>query len=74
MERGKTMKMVRIKDEDYEVLKMIKTKEERTFVIVLSKAINYYAKVKRLTPWDKLPKKRQESMIKKAQDLVKAKS
>lgn len=61
---------VRITDEDYETLKLIKNKENWTFQYTLSKAINFFAKVKRLTPWDNLPKSKQESLIKKAQDLV----
>ena len=62
---------VRITDEDYEILKLIKNKGNWTFQYTLSKAINFFAKVKRLTPWDKLPKSQQDSLKQKAKDLVK---
>lgn len=39
---------VRISDEDYKILKMIKVKENRSFSFVLSKAIRNLAKAKKI--------------------------
>ena len=61
---------VRITDEDYEILALIKNKEKWTFQYTLSRAINFFAKMKRLTPWDKLPKPQQKLLKEKAKSLV----
>ncbi len=63
-------KPIRISVEDYRLIELIQNKEEWTLKKTLSKAIQFYAKVKRLTPWDKLPKNIQKELIKKAKDLV----
>ena len=60
---------VRITDEDYRILKAIKNKEKRTFIILLSKAIQNLAIAKRITAWDKLSKSHQEELKQKVKKL-----
>lgn len=62
---------VRITDEDYEVLKLIKIKTGWLFQDVLSKAINFYAKTKRILPWDTLPTKTKQALKQGAKDIIK---
>ena len=64
-------KAIRLSDEDYKIIELIQNKEEWTLKKTLSKAIIFFAKAKRLTPFDKLPKSTQEKLKNKVKSLVK---
>ena len=61
---------VRITDEDYEVLRLIKINTGWTFQDTLSKAIDFYAKTKRILPWDALPESKKTELKDKVKGLV----
>jgi hypothetical protein len=63
-------KSIKISDEDYYLVEIIKNQEDWTFTKTLSKAINYFAKVKRMTPWDKLSKDKQDEIKNKAKKIL----
>jgi hypothetical protein len=60
-----------IKGELKEMLINLAKKERRTQTTILEQALLNYFKAKKLSPWDKLPKSKQEAMMKKAKDLIK---
>lgn len=65
---------VRITDEDYEILRLIKNKEKRTFSFILSKAIKNLAIAKKIDVWNLLKTRTQQELKNKAKGLVKGQS
>jgi len=61
---------IRITDDDYEVIKLIKDKTGWTYKDIFSKAIDFYAKTKKILPWDVLPKSPQEKLKDRAKKII----
>lgn len=68
--KNKTV-MMRIPIETHAELKKIKEVTEHSLIWIIKRAVNNYLKAKKLTPWDKLSKVKQNKLKNKVKALVK---
>ncbi len=61
---------IEITDEQHQKLILLKNKENRTMQFLISKAVENFLISKRLSPWDKLSKSKQDKLKNRAKDLV----
>ncbi len=62
---------LKISDGNLDLLKQIAVKDNIRLSQVFDRAIELFLKLKRITPWDSIPKKKQEALKNKAKSLVK---